>query len=146
MGQALQLRSLKACSVKESVTWAAKLPNNGFGGVEVGTPRRRGFLVPVARHDAVTLLQQYVCQDQPWCLTKEAPCKVFANIVAQNSANRGGSEFCISADVILFFKQPHLSQVRQRSTVVAAAVNNDVINNDVAPSHRRRQMESISKY
>ena len=86
------------------------------------------------------------CQDQPWCLTKEAPCKGFANIVAQNSANRGGSEFCISADVILFFKQPHLSQVRQRSAVVAAAVNNDVINNDVAPSHRHRRMESISKY
>ena len=34
-----------------------------FGGVEVGTPQRRGFLVPVDRRDAATLLpvlQQYV--------------------------------------------------------------------------------------
>ena len=37
-----------------------------FGGVEVGTPQRRGFLVPVNRRDATTLLpvlQQYVVSD-----------------------------------------------------------------------------------
>ena len=49
-------------------------------------------------------------------------------------------------DVILFFKQPRLSQVMQRSAVALAPVNNDVIDNDVAPSRRRRRMDLMSKY
>ena len=32
----------------------------------------------------------------------------------------------------------------QRSAVVLAPVNNDVIDNDVALSHRRRRMDSIA--
>ena len=43
-----------------------------------------------------------------------------------------------------FFKQPRLSQFRLRSAVVIAPVNNVIINNDVAPSHRLRRMDSMS--
>ena len=49
-------------------------------------------------------------------------------------------------DVILLFKQPRLSQVRQRTAVVLVPVNNDVTDNDVALSHQRRRMDSTSKY
>ena len=36
--------------------------------------------------------------------------------------------------------------MRQRSAVVVGPINNDVIDNNVAPSHRRRQMDLMSKY
>ena len=46
--------------------------------------------------------------------------------------------------MLYYFKQPRLSQFRVRSAVVIAPVNNVVINNDVASSHRRRRMDSMS--
>ena len=48
-------------------------------------------------------------------------------------------------DFILFFKRPRLSQVKQRSAVVVFPVNNDVIDNDVVPSHQCHRMDSMSK-
>ena len=45
---------------------------------------------------------------------------------------------------IKWVKQPRLSQFRLRSAVVIAPVNNIVINNDVASSHRPRRMDSMS--
>jgi len=41
-----------------------------------------------------------------------------------------------------FFKQPCLSQVSQRSTVVLAPIKKDIIDNDVAPSHLHRRIDS----